>query len=57
MKCCHPAKSEVEFLVIKLGSEIIARPDFEVVKKSASKIKENKGFSITEEYPNSQSQN
>ena len=29
-----------------MGAEIIARPDCEVVKKSASKPKENKGFSI-----------
>ena len=29
-----------------MGAEIITRPDCEVVKKSASKPKENKGFSI-----------
>ena len=30
----------------QMGAEIITRPDCEVVKKSASKPKENKGFSI-----------
>ena len=30
----------------QMGAEIITRPDCEVIKKSASKSKENKGFSI-----------
>ena len=33
-------------MVIKWGAEIIARPNCEVVKKSVSKLKENKGSSI-----------
>ena len=36
----------------QMGAKIIARPDYEVVKKSASKPKENKGFSINYRFEN-----